>query len=73
MIVPSGHHHAPHVGRGDGVLEQQQGHGDHDHGYPLGHNITLLLISFHMKIKYIFNLMKNIIKNLIKVVSGISF
>ena len=36
-----GHHHAAHVGRGDGVLEQQQGHGDH--GYPLGHNITLLV------------------------------
>ena len=40
------------------------------------HLVTTLhscLISFHMKIKYIFNLMKNIIKNLIKVVSGISF
>ena len=36
-----GHHHAAHVGRGDGVLEQKQGHGDH--GYPLGHNITLLV------------------------------
>ena len=36
-----GHHHAAHVGGGDGVLEQQQGHGDH--GYPLGHNITILV------------------------------
>ena len=30
-----GHHHAAHVGGGDGVLEQQQGDGDH--GDALGH------------------------------------